>query len=447
MQRSLFSAVSGLRTEQTQMDVIGNNIANVNTTAFKSQRATFKQTFAQVLSAASRPTPTQGGQNPTDVGLGVQLGSIDTVFTQGNLQTTGITTDLAVQGNDFFVVANGGNTSYTRAGNFQIDADGSLVSPTNGAIVQGTMAVNGTLTGGLTNIKLPTNQSTAAKATTKATLSGNFNAAAATITAVDPTNPTTAELTNPQNAGSVVQTTLNVYDSLGNTHSLAIDAWKSGPNTWGFKVDPSGIGYDSTKPYSFGPGAQSSPAGPTTPWQFTFNSDGTVNKTASNIPTISFTPLGNGSPLSLTLDPGSGATAVTSFAGGSSAILSGQDGYTAGTLTKITISPDGTIQGAFSNGTNLTLAQVALASFNNPEGLESVGDNMYAVSSNSGTPLVGYSGKNTSSTIASGALEMSNVDLAQEFTNMIITQRGFEANGKMITTSDQMLQTLVNMRQ
>lgn len=449
MQRSLFSAVSGLRNHQTAMDVIGNNISNVNTTAFKAGRATFKESFSQILNGASRPTDGSGGVNPLEVGLGMQLASVDTVFTQGNLESTGVTTDMAVQGNSFFVVHQGTSTYYTRAGNFQPDANGKLVSPTNGSVLQGRMATNGVLNDKLTDIVIPQGQTTPAKASTRVTMAGNFDSSANVITAADPNNPTDAELADPNNAHSVTHMTLpsGVYDSLGLTHDMTLIAWKVSPTQWNFKVDPTNVNYDNTKPYSFGPDTQSSPAAATTPWQFTFNADGTINTTASNIPQVSFTPPGNGNAVTLTLDPGSGATGLTSYVGGTSAVLRDQDGYGAGVMTGFTIGQDGTIVGSYSNGTNQALGQVALADFNNPEGLEQVGDNMYTISANSGSPVIGYSGRETSSTIASGSLEMSNVDLAQEFTDMIITERGFQANGKMITTSDEMLQTLINLRQ
>ncbi len=446
MDRSLFSAVSGLRNNQTRMDVIGNNIANVNTTAFKASRANFTESFSQVLSGASRPGTTTGGVNSMAVGLGSTLSSIDTVFTQGNRETTNVPTHLAIQGNSFFVVSNGAQNLYTRDGNFKWDSNGTLVAG-NGGIVQGMMATKGVLGGALTGISVPIGQTTPAAATTNVKTAGNFNSEAPTIAAVAPANPTAAELADPANAGSVVQTTMGVFDSLGSKHDLTLISWKTGANTWAAKIDPTGLSYDSTKPYTFGPGAQSSPAAAATPWQFTFNPDGTVNAASSNLPAVTFTPTGGGAAVSLKLDPGAGATGVTSLAVGNSVALRDQNGYASGILQTVSIGQDGTITGAFSNGTNQILGQVALADFNNPEGLDQASGSMYTVSANSGTPLIGYSGKDTSSTIASGALEMSNVDLAQEFTDMIITQRGFEANGKMITTSDQMLQTLINMRQ
>lgn len=433
MQRSLFSAVSGLRNHQTRMDVIGNNIANVNTTAFKSGRATFKESFSQVLTGASRPIIGQGGVNALEVGMGMQLASIDTVFTQGNLETTGVTTDMAVQGNSFFVVGQGNQSFYTRAGNFQLDADGRLVSPTNGFVVQGRMATNGVLNGAVTDIMLPAGQTAPAKATTKTSISGNLDSSAPVITATNLATPTDAELAAPENAASVTQTSKAVYDSLGVTHDVTMIAWKVAPNKWDFKLSLAPATTGGT-PTGLGTGA------------FAFKSDGTLDAAASSMPAVSFTPAGNAATVTIKLDPGAGSTGVTSFASRNTALLRDQDGYTAGTLDRITVGRDGTIVGAFSNGTNQALAQVALADFNNPEGLERAGDNMYTLSANSGSPVIGYSGRETSSTIASGALEMSNVDLAQEFTDMIITQRGFQANGKMITTSDDMLQELVNLK-
>ena len=446
MDRSLFSAVSGLRNNQTRMDVIGNNIANVNTTAFKASRASFTESFSQVLSGASRPSTDIGGINSMSVGLGSQLSSIDTIFTQGNRETTGVTTNLAVQGNSFFVVSNGSENMFTRDGNFKWDSNGKMVA-SNGGVVQGMMAKNGVIGGALTGISVPIGQTTPASATTTAMVAGNFNSEAPLLVAVDPTNPTAAELADPANAGSVVRTTIGVFDSLGSKHDLTLVAWKTANNQWSCKIDPTGLNYDTTKPYTFGPGADSSPAAATTPWQFTFNPDGTANAASSNLPNITFTPTSGGAEVSLKLDPGAGSTGVTSLAAGNSAVLRDQNGYASGVLQTVAIGQDGVVTGSFSNGTSQALALVALADFNNPEGLDQANDSMYTVSANSGAPLIGYSGKDTTSTIASGALEMSNVDLAQEFTDMIITQRGFEANGKMITTSDQMLQTLINMRQ
>ena len=165
MLRSLFAGVSGLRNHQVRMDVIGNNIANVNTVAFKAGRVTFKEGFAQLLQGASRPPGDQGGINPIQIGLGMQIGSIDQIFNQGNIETTGLGTDIAIQGDSLFVVRKGNQSFYTRSGNFQVDALGQLVSPTNGFVVQGRMYENGILQDGIQDIRLPFGQKVSAKPT------------------------------------------------------------------------------------------------------------------------------------------------------------------------------------------------------------------------------------------------------------------------------------------
>ena len=235
MLRSLFDGVSGLRNQQTRMDVIGNNIANVNTVAFKAGRVTFKEGFAQLLQGASRPPGDQGGINPIQIGLGSQIGSIDQMYTQGNLETTGNATDLAVQGESMFVVRKGAQSSYTRSGNFQLDTDGKLVSPTNGFVVQGEMYKNGVPQDGIQDIKIPFGQKVAAKATDKMTLGGNLNAAA-------PAVPAGFDIANPAdraaNKASWTETTLTTYDSLGNQHDLKVQLWKTDANKWAWRLDP-----------------------------------------------------------------------------------------------------------------------------------------------------------------------------------------------------------------
>ena len=175
MMPSLFAGVSGLQNHQTEMDVIGNNIANVDTVAFKSSSVTFKEGFAQLLQGASRPPGNQGGINPIQVGLGMQIGSIDTNMTQGNLQSTGVNTDVAINGNSFFVARQGNQSFYSRSGNFQIDAQGNLVEPDNGFIVQGKMAVNGVFSDTVGDIQLPFGQKAAANPTTTMQLAGNLD--------------------------------------------------------------------------------------------------------------------------------------------------------------------------------------------------------------------------------------------------------------------------------
>jgi flagellar hook protein FlgE len=236
MLRSLFSGVSGLRNHQVRMDVIGNNVANVNTVAFKEGRVTFKEGFAQLLQGASRPPGDQGGINPIQIGLGMQIGSIDQLFSQGNIETTGLNTDLAIQGDSFFVVRKGNQSFYTRSGNFQIDALGQMVSPTNGFVVQGQMYENGVLQDGIRDIRLPFGQKVSAKPTTEATLSGNLNASAP-IFQGDFNDPVDRAV--PVNATAWTESQITVFDSQGGKHDVKIQLWKTSPNTWDWRIDPS----------------------------------------------------------------------------------------------------------------------------------------------------------------------------------------------------------------
>lgn len=430
MMRSLFSGVSGLRNHQVRMDVIGNNISNVNTVAFKAGRVTFKEGFAQLLQGASRPPGDLGGINPIQIGLGMQIGSVDMMFNQGNLETTGLNTDLAIQGDSFFVVKKGTQNYYTRSGNFQLDAEGQLVSPTNGFVVQGRMAENGVFQDGVQNIVLPVGQKTSAKATSSSKLAGNLDAAAPIFTGTFDA----AGRADPVNKDSWTENSITVFDSLGNQHDLKLQFWKTGADTWTWQVDGTNLPAGFTPPNS-------------TPQTLTFDTAGLLTSAApTSPPVISFTPAG-ADPVNVTIDLGSGTVnGITSFAGTNTAVLKDQDGYEAGQLQNFSIDRTGLITGAFTNGTNVVLAQIVLADFNNPGGLLRVGDNMYAVSGNSGGAVLGYSLEGIQSTMTSGALEMSNVDLAQEFTNMIVTQRGFQANSRVITSSDEMLQELVNLK-
>jgi flagellar hook protein FlgE len=429
--RSLFSGVSGLRNHQVRMDVIGNNISNVNTVAFKSGRVTFKEGFTQLLAGASRPPGDHGGINPIQVGLGMQIGSIDMAFQQGNLETTGLSTDLAIQGDSFFVVAKGAQHYYTRSGNFQLDAGGRLVSPTNGFVVQGRMATGGAFVQGIGDITLPVGQKTQARATTSVAAAGNLNAAAPLFTGVfDATNRAL-----PVNADSWTETSITVYDSLGNQHDLKLQFWKTGADEWTWQVDGTNLPPGFTPPNA-------------TPQTLTFDTQGLLQTVApTDPPVIGFAPVG-ADPMSIILDLNKGnVNGLTSFAAGTNtAVLKDQDGYSAGLLQNFTIDRSGIISGSFTNGTNLVLGQIILADFNNPGGLLRTGDNMYAVSGNSGGAVLGYALSGSQSTITSGALEMSNVDLAQEFTQMIVTQRGFQANSRVITSADEMLQELVNLK-
>jgi len=409
--RSLFAGVSGLKNHQIRMDAIGSNIANVNTIGYKSSRVTFQDAYSQQIQGASRPTATGGfGTDPIQIGLGMTVGSVDMSFSQGNLQTTGINTDLAVQGDSLFIVSDGTQDFYTRAGNFQFDALGRLVSSSTGLLVQGKMAVAGVLQDTVTNIVLPVGQKTAAAQTTAITMGGNLDAQAIT--------------------GDVRQSTITAFDSLGVPHDLTVMFTKTAnSNEWTYDVSivDGTINSGATGTLTFdSAGALVSPD--FTDFDFTPN-----NITTAQVVRINFGTAGS-------------IDGVSQFASPSTAVLREQDGYTMGELRALQFDSTGTITGSYSNGTNQVLAQVGLAGFNNPGGLNREGNNLLSVSANSGQPVVGFVGEGTTSIITAGTLEMSNVDLAEQFTDMITTQRGFQSISRIITTSDEMLQELVNLK-
>ncbi len=407
MMRSMFAGVSGLRTHQFRMDVIGNNIANVNTVGFKASRVTFQEIFSQTLRGASAPREGRGGTNLQQVGLGCALSSIDVLHTQGNLQMTQKTTDLAVQGAGFFVLSDGTRLVYTRAGNFDIDAAGYLVNASNGLRVQGWMATAGTFPvkdrNNLTDVRIPVGQAIPARATDRVAYGGNLDARAA--------------------EGDIFVTSVDVYDSLGRAHSMTVTFEKTAnPNEWKWTV--SGLP-------NLVPG---------TDWgTITFTTSGTFQAQTGG--PVQFQADGADAS-SITLDFGS----LTQYAASYTVAESERNGYRMGSLETFTIDSTGKVVGVYSNGLTQEIAQVALATFNNPGGLMRMGENLLAESNNSGLPQLGEAGTGGRGMIAPGALEMSNVDLAQEFTAMIVTQRGFQANSRVITTTDEMLQELVNLK-
>lgn len=414
MLRALNAGVSGLRNHQVSMDVIGNNIANVNTVGFKASRVTFEEGFSQLLQGASRPPGDSGnitgGSNPMQIGLGMNVSSVDLLFTQGNLEATGINTDLAIQGSAFFVVSDGARQYFTRSGNFQLDADGRLVSSSNGLVVQGRVAEDGVLGDIIQDIRLPFGQRSAAQATRTVLMAGNLDAEA--------------------EIGDIRQTSITVHDAMGVRDELTVTFTKVSSTQWDYEVTMA-----DGAPVSGATGS------------LNFDNEGRLVAPLPTDPFV-YTPAGGASDVSLTLDFGSagGLGGLSQFASPSSAVIRSQDGYTMGNLERFSIDQTGTITGAFSNGITMVLGQVALASFNNPAGLLRTGDNMYQSSANSGSAVLGYVNEGIQSTITPGALEMSNVDLAQEFTNMIRAQRGFQSNARVITTSDEMLQELVSLK-
>jgi flagellar hook protein FlgE len=429
MMRSLFSGVSGLRNHQVRMDVIGNNVSNVNTVAFKAGRVTFKEGFAQLLQGASRPPGDQGGINPIQIGLGMQIGSIDTLFSQGNMETTGLNTDLAIQGDSFFVVAKGSEHFFTRSGNFQLDAGGSLVSPTNGFVVQGRMAVNGVFQDGIQDIVLPFGQKTAAKPTDSLKLGGNLDASAPIFTGTfDATGRADAA-----NAKSWTETSISVFDSLGNQHDLKVFLWKTAANEWSWQLDGTNL------PAGF------TPANSTTQ-TLAFGTDGTLDLTASTPTTNPSSPSRRAALIRLDHDgPRQRRERHHVVLRHINAVMRDQDGYTAGTLVDFSIDRSGTISGAFSNGTNVVLAQIVLADFNNPSGLSA---SVTTCTASPATRAAPSSATRSRAAVDDDQRRARDVERRsrQEFTSMIVTQRGFQANSRVITNSDEMLQEVVNLK-
>ncbi|WP_294153427.1 flagellar hook protein FlgE [uncultured Selenomonas sp.] len=506
MMRSLFSGVSGLKSHQTRMDVIGNNIANVNTTGFKSSRTTFADTLSQTLTGASSPQENLGGTNPKQIGLGVGVASVDLLFTDGSVQSTGKNTDLCLSGNGLFVVKQGSQTYYTRDGAFAFDADGNYVLPSSGLYVQGWMAKDGVLAsnGAITNITIPSGKSMAAKATEKVTYTGNINAAAPTIlsmTQVDntvtPAQTTTtstakasytAEAKKPvtikmsdgnsvtQTSGTYtvgysnpVTTTVKFYDELGNAHNVPLYFTKTATsstagNTWTVSVLPD-ISKNSTT-ITEADGSTTTVTMASTALQF--STEGKL-LSGSSSPSLTLTNgagpwTSAGSTSGTGTGTGTGGTGTGTGLGsstgvdvstisfdtltqysGSSTVNGTADGNAAGTLSSVSVDSSGIITGTYTNGVRQKEAQVAVAQFTNASGLTKTGNSLYQESNNSGTANV-KTASDLGCTITPSALEMSNVDVANEFSDMIITQRGFQSNSKIITVGDEMLETLINMK-
>ncbi|NLT56675.1 MAG: flagellar hook protein FlgE [Actinomycetales bacterium] len=395
MLRSLFSGITGLRQHQTMMDVVGNNIANVNTTGYKTSSVVFEDTLSQLIRASGAAGEERGGVNPAQVGLGVQLGGINVNFGQGSAQSTGKATDLMVQGDGFFIVRDGQESLYTRAGAFCFDSDGRLVN-NQGLRVQGWVGAAGVINtdGAIADIVLPAGTLIPPSPSSSVTVGGNI------ISGTE----------------STMTLGVTVFDQAGNSHDLSIVlTYDSGS----YQVEVL-EGEDSR-----GTGT------------LEFLDDGTQDPDA---PAEVAVTLEDGTEITI------GMGGVTSFGGSGSLAVTDADGYSAGSLQQFQISADGTVVGIFSNGEKLNMAQIALSSFNNPQGLEKAGNSTYRSTSNSGLSQVGVPGSGARGTLLAGSLEMSNVDLAQEFTGLIIAQRGFQANSRVITASDEILQDLVNIK-
>jgi flagellar hook protein FlgE len=532
MIRSMFSAISGLRNHQSMMDVVGNNISNVNTTGFKSSAVVFQDVLSQTLRGAGAANEALGGTNPAQVGLGSRVAAVTTNFSQGALQRTGRATDLAIQGDGFFVVEQAGQTLYSRAGSFSVDAMGRLVTQ-EGALVAGWQAdPSGALNtnAAVRPLAIPVGDLVAPVMTAGITLGGNLPSDAA--------------------AGTEIVSSVTVYDSQGAAIPLNFLFTKVGADQWGVSathgasgtpIDLGGLtigtnpsttmtGTADVDPFDFsvlannatftidiGGGAQAVTidtnyagtdiddlvamvqaevdavaalngnvtVGHDGSGHLTFTrtnatgsaaaiSVGTPNgnastllgintSTANGFDTITFGPDGEltsgydftipageipgiSGAVTVSMGDATSPTRVTQYGGLSTITALDQDGSAPGSLQSFTVSQEGLIVGSYSNGRTRPIGQLALAVFANPEGLEKVGGSNYRTTANSGLAQLGTSGVGGRGLLSTGTLEMSNVDLAQEFTNLIVAQRGFQANSRVVTTSDELLSEVVNLK-
>jgi flagellar hook protein FlgE len=404
--------LSGLTAASQALSVISDNLANLNTVGFKESKVSFSDLFYQAFG-------TNGANDPIQVGEGVAVNSVTPNFTSGTLESTGVPTDAAISGNGFFLTQKDGLAQYTRAGNFTTTSQGQLTTQ-NGAFVMGYPAVNGVISPSQTLAPLVVNkgQLIPANATTAMQNQTNLDASAA--------------------VGDTFSTPITVFDSLGNSHVLTNTFTKTGANAWSYSISL--------------PGADTGAAAPTVvaTGNLTFNGNGTLATPTAPVTGIAITGLADGaSNMSVTwnLQDSAGNSLVTQSASPSATANTFQDGYGVGTLTDFTITSDGTIEGAFSNNQTLALGQIALATFANPQGLQAVGQNSFQTTLSSGAAVVGAAGTGGRGTITGGSLEQSNVDIATEFSNMIVTQRGYQANARVVTTFDQLTQDAINMTQ
>ncbi|MBI5095114.1 MAG: flagellar hook protein FlgE [Candidatus Hydrogenedentes bacterium] len=439
MGTAIFTGVTGLKAHQRRIDVIAGNIANVNTTAYRGSRVLFEDLFSQTLEGARAAVGGFGGSNPSQVGLGVKLGAIDINQNQGSLLTTGVASDLAIQGAGFFILSDGSAQLYSRDGSFQLNANGVLIDPATGLKVQGLSADgagNIDTNAPLTDLVIPVGGTAIVRATTSVNLVGNLDSNAA--------------------VGTTVTRSMQVYDSLGQARTIDVTYTKSA------QVTVSGTPYNAWT------------------WQATYTNDASVTTVVNNgvapatilfdsngqlfaegtvtggvftarpatDPEISVTAAALGSPASFPATPFNfnvDFAKVTELSATSDISVSNQDGYPRGTLQSFNIGNGGVVNGVFSNGLTRVIGQVALANFSNPGGLSRDGNNMFRDTPASGTAQIGIPQTGGRGQVSGGVLEGSNVDLGDEFSNLIVTERGFQANARTITTADTLLQETVNL--
>lgn len=446
---SLFTGVSGLNANGNALSVVGNNIANLSTVGFKSSRSVFADLISSSLG---------GGGGAIQTGLGVALNGVQGNFSQGSLSTSSNPLDLAIDGNGFFILQDtAGSTFYSRAGQFHLDSQSRIVDP-SGFLLQGYQVnANGMITANLGGVTLP---STTAPPNPTSTI-----AIGANLNSQSPTG--VFAITDP-NGTSQFSTSLTVYDSLGNGNLLTTYFTRTAANTWTYNVLGS-TGGINTANYDASNINASLGLVRVASGNLTFTTSGALDTESVVVSYDSGTPAGTAGAAvgqaqidflgatadqlmtfdfgsSVTTDGGTGLNLTTQFGAASGLVQQNQNGFGAGALQTFSIEVDGLVNGRFSNGQIRPVAQLALARFPDPLGLVRTGKNTFAESGTSGQPLVGAATSAGLGRILSSTLELSNVDLGESFIDMIAAQRGFQANSRVITTSDEMLQELVNLK-
>jgi len=404
--------LSGLDSCSTALSTIANNLANMNTVGYKDQTTLFKDLFYQNIGST-------GAGNPIQTGAGAAVGTIESDFTPGSVETTGVNTDVAIGGTGFFVVQQNGVQFFTRAGNFTKADDGTLETA-DGAPVLGYPAVDGQVsqTQGLSPINVGSGYSSPPHATTYVQLTTNLNANDA--------------------VGATYTTTAEIHDSLGQGHQLTFQFTKNAPGRWEYSITVPGSEVGSPNPTVTVGG----------PSELDFDSNGNLQTPATDVTGLTINGFVDGAA-PLTFDwnlYGGGSSYLTQVASPDSTTATSQDGYASGSLTDFSIGSDGVVEGTFSNGKSMALGQLVLASFANEQGLVRQGDGLMEPSLASGAAAIGAPGTGGLGTLSGGALELSNVDIAKEFSQLITAQRGYEANARTITTFDEVMQDTINLK-
>lgn len=403
--------LTGLNADQAELNTIANNIANLNTTGFKSQSTSFEDLFYQQVGSS-------GSGDPVLAGQGVKVATNSSNFTPGSINTAaGSPSDVALTGNGFFVLDNGGTPAYTRAGNFQTDQNGNLTSA-DGLAVMGYPASNGVVNTNapLTAIQIPLGATQQPQATTQFSLNAtNLNASAA--------------------VGTIVPAQVTVYDSLGQSHVATVNFTKAATaNTWNYSISLPASDYTGTATNTTG--------------TVTFNSSGQLTTPTANVTGIGFAGLADGASnmsFNWNLYDANNNPTLSQAASPSTVGSTTQNGYSSGSYQGFSVGSDGTISVQFSNGQTQAVGQLAVATVNNQQGMARIGNNNFSATLASGQATVGVAGTGGRGTMEGGALEGSNVDISSEFSNLIVSQSAYEANAKSVTTFDTVTQATINM--